>query len=121
MCEIIRAEPSTEGELVDCLVYLALATFKHCSPKVTKGFLKKTRYFFNHEAVNEPKEWIRRGLYYTFVQKVLQNMPQGKTGLGENAAIFVNFIQKNVVRDRKQPQLEDLAADVQIICEKLLK
>ena len=108
---------------MDCLLYSALATFKHCSPKVTKGFLKKTRYFFNHEQVNEPKEWIRRGLYYTFVQKVLQNITCGKAGKGtaENAAIFVNFIQKNVVRDRKQPQLEDLAGEVQIMCEKYSK
>ena len=119
VCEIIRVEPNggdNNLELVDCLAFLALAILKHGSPKVTKGLLKKTRSFFNHENVNEPKEWIRRGLYYNFVQKVLRNIEMLETQ--ENAAIFVNMIQKNVVRDRKQPQLEELATDVQILCEK---
>ena len=127
VCEIIRAEPPGAPDnldLVDCLTFLALAILKlGKSPKATKGLLKKTRYFFNHENVNEPMEWVRRRLYYSFVQKVLRNIEMLSSSREdsqelENATIWVNMIQKNVVRDRKQPQLEEAATDVQILCEK---
>ena len=130
VCEIIRAEPPgspDDLDLVDCLTFLALAILKlGKSPKATKGLLKKTRYFFNHENVNLPQEWVRRGLYYSWVQKVLRNIEISSLSNKseqewENATIFVNMIQKNVVRDRKQPQLEEPATEVQILCEKWLE
>ena len=130
VCEIIRAEPPGAPDnldLVDCLTFLALAILKlGKGPKATKGLLKKTRYFFNHENVNEPMEWVRRRLYYSFVQKVLRNIemlssPREDSHELENATIWVNMIQKNVVRDRKQPQLEEPATEVQILCEKWLE
>ena len=130
VCEIIRAEPPGAPDnldLVDCLTFLALAILKlGKGPKATKGLLKKTRYFFNHENVNLPQEWVRRGLYYSWVQKVLRNIEISSLSNKseqewENATIFVNMIQKNVVRDRKQPQLEEPATEVQILCEKWLE
>jgi len=38
--------------------------------------------------------------------------------LEPNEKSFVTFVKKNVPKDLKQSQLEDLASEVQLICEK---
>merc|ERR1711890_95487 len=95
---------------------------EHGSEKLAKALLKKTRGFFNHEKINESQEWIRRQLYYDFVFKVLKSLDsQDSSSLSgnANAVTFVATMGKNVLKDRKQSQLEELATDVQLLCEKL--
>ena len=79
--------------------------------------MKKARGFFKHELKNEPQEFLRRKLYYNSVLKVMKTM-DFSSSLEENEKAFVNFVKKNVAKDKKQSQLEDLASEVQLICEK---
>ena len=80
--------------------------------------MKKARGFFKHELKNEPQEWLRRKLYYNSVRKVIKTLDYSSGMLENNQQNFVNFVKKNVGKDRKQSQLEELASEVQLICEK---
>ena len=79
--------------------------------------MKKARGFFKHELKNEPQEFLRRKLYYNSVLKVMKTM-NFSSSLEENEKTFVNFVKKNVAKDKKQSQLEEVASEVQLICEK---
>jgi hypothetical protein len=118
LCEIIRSEPT--DEVTDCLASLTLTVITALTSaeaeKLLKALLKKTRGFYTHEKINETKEWSRRLLYYNFVTKVLKKLDVDLKN--EKAVTFVNMMRKNVIKDRRQPQLEELAACVQELCEK---
>ena len=81
--------------------------------------MKKARGFFKHELKNEPQEFLRRKLYYNSILKVMKTIDFSST-LQENERTFVNFVKKNVAKDRKQPQLEEVASEVQLLCEKFI-
>ena len=123
VCELVRSAPYDSVELVDCLSNLTLSVIEQGTEKLMLGLLKKTRGFFYHEQKDDVKEWIRRPLYYNFVFKVLKSIEMDFQNVNKqltaNAVTFVTTMSKNVVKDRKQSRLEELAADVQLLCEKL--
>lgn len=126
LCEVARSEPNLdyEDDLVDCLAGLAAFVISLDEDKLVKALLKKTRAFFSHEKINEPKEWTRRRLYYNFVLKTLQkehNAEDHRGGgqLHDGVMIFVNMMKKNVLKDRNQAALEEVASNVQELCEKI--
>ena len=80
--------------------------------------MKKARGFFKHELKNEPQEWLRRKLYYNSVLKVMKTLDSSSGSLEENEQTFVNFVKKNVAKDKKQTQLEEVASEVQLMIEK---
>ena len=123
LCEIARSEPPETEEFVQCLSNLALIVLKsssEASEKFTKTILKKTRGFFTHEKINlHAKEWTRRQVYYRFVSQVLKGLNKGQTTASIEA--FVNTMKKNVLKDRKQAELEALTSEVQEWCEKWMR
>ena len=119
LCEIMRAEPSEHLDLIQCMSDLTLIVLRSNSEageKFTKTILKKTRGFFSHEKINQPKEWLRRQLYYRFVVEVFKGLNKGQNT--PSILAFVNMMKKNVLKDRKQVQLEAVTSEVQELCEK---
>ena len=125
ICTLIHDQPMDSIDLVDCLANITRFLMNiqdennqdEASILLT-FFLKKSRGYFKHELKNEPQEWLRRKLYYNSVLKVLKNLDTSSL-LQSNEKSFVTFVRKNVPKDRKQSQLEDVASEVQLICEKI--
>ena len=122
ICTLIHDQPLDSTDLMDCLANLIQSLINIQDQKEeTKSLIflmRKARGFFKHELKNEPTEFLRRKLYYNSVLKVMKSM-DFSSKLDENQLAFVNFVKKNVSKDRKQSQLEELASEVQLICEKV--
>ena len=99
-----------EESLDVCLSSLYLCLIKQEDEKILSRVLYTTRKaFFMHELKNDSKNWVRRICYYNALLQVLKNSDSPK---------FLEFVGKNAPKDRKQSQIEDLAAQVQLLCEK---
>merc|ERR1712166_396795 len=112
ICTLIHDQPLDSTDLMDCLANLIQSLMnikKDKEETIPLIFLmRKARGFFKHELKNEPTEFLRRKLYYNSVLKVMKSM-DFSSKLDENQLAFVNFVKKNVSKDRKQIQLEELA------------
>ena len=103
-------EQPMEESLDVCLSSLYLCLIKQEDEKILSRVLYTTRKaFFMHELKNDSKNWVRRICYYNALLQVLKNSDSPK---------FLEFVGKNAPKDRKQSQIEDLAAQVQLLCEK---
>ena len=121
LCTLIHDQPLDSIHMVDCLSNLMLTILPQ--EKLLRIMLKKSRGFYMHELKNEPTEWIRRKLYYNGVLQILKSLDSSRSEKGtkieqDGALQFVNFVKKNVLKDRKQSQIEDVVSQVQLLCEK---
>ena len=119
ICTLIHDQPLDSLDLVECFSNLikSVMNIQDSESKSLLFVMKKARGFFKHELKNEPQEFLRRKLYYNSILKVMKTIDFSST-LQENEKTFVNFVKKNVAKDRKQPQLEEVASEVQLLCEK---
>lgn len=118
---LIQDQPVDAIELVNCLAHLTNWIIEYGDEKLAFGYLKKSRVaIYIHELKNHPQEWLRRQLYYTFLKQVLVGFVKNPTvKKAESKNCFIKFVSRNLVKDRKQSQLEELVSEVQLLCEKL--
>ncbi len=124
LCEVAKQDPSTK--VTECLTNLALHILKKDNAvksdneknKLATSLWKKTRKFFDYEKTEEPKEWERRTAYYDFILAVLKNLEPGDHPEGTDAFNFVASVWRQVAKDCRQPRIEAIGQEVQLLCEK---
>ncbi len=124
LCTLVKEQPIDALEMADCMANLALASCANIKEEKSlySLFLKKTRgAFYLYETKSEPTEFIRRKLYYASLLTVLKNFAASGEQLSQRQIQLVKFVNRYLGKDKKQPQLEEVVSDVQLLAEKLLQ